>query len=248
MHTLFAAAIAALLLAIASPTQAADDPATIIDKAIKAHGGADELAKVKAEQWKVKGTMQVMGMKLPYTADYSFQLPGKFRFDVEADIMGMKIAITAITDGKTCWESAMGMTRVMEEKKGEAFLHNVYVMSLSSLLPLKEKECTLAVSGEEKVDGKPAIGVLVSKKGKPDVSLFFDKESGLLVKMQTQIWDEFTNKDVSQEVFFSNYKKKDGRLYFNKMVIKREGKDLLDEELSEQKTSEKLDPKLFEKP
>jgi hypothetical protein len=65
---------------------------------------------------------------------------------------------------------------------------------------------------------------------------------------QTQTWGEFTNKDVGREVFPSDYKKKDGRLYFNKMVIKREGKNLLEEEFSDQKTSEKLDPKLFAKP
>jgi hypothetical protein len=231
-----------------APASAADDAIAIIDKSIKAYGGAEALDKTKIMQWRSKGTAHAMGVKIAYTADYSWQMPNKMRFDMDATFMDQKIAISAGSDGKTYWEKSMDTVRDMEKKKADAFRHQVYTMSLSLLVPLKGKEYTLSASGEEKIEGKPALGVLVSHKGTPDVMLYFDKESHLIVKQQTQIWDEFTDKDVNQEVFFSDYKDKDGTKIFAKMVIKRDGKIFVEEEFSDQKVTDKLDAKLFEKP
>jgi hypothetical protein len=185
---------------------------------------------------------------MPYVGDFYFESPSLFRFEVSMEFMGQKMTITAATDGKASWESAVGMVRDMEKKKADAFLHNLHVMSLSHLLPLKDKEMTLALADEIKIDDKPAVGVTASKKGHADVTLWFDKATGLLVKSQTQIWDEFSDKEQMQEVFTSDYQKKNGRLLFNKLEIKRDGKTLMEEELSDQKALEKLDPKLFAKP
>lgn len=247
MRTLFVTAVALLL--VASPSQAADDAAAIIDKAIKATGGAEKLGNSKAEQWKTKGTIEMMGMKMAYTADYFFQRPGKMRFDVAMEFGGMKIAISAATDGKVAWEKSGDTVREMEDKKGKAFRDNVYTMELSYLLPLKEKDYTLAVVDEIKVDGKDAVGVKASRKGHSDVVLYFDKKTGLLAKTVSKIWDEFTDKDVTQETILSKWKEMSGQMYFEKIIIKRDGKEFITEEFSDQKSLGKaLDPKLFAKP
>jgi hypothetical protein len=246
----------AVLLLFVGNVRSADDPMTIVDKAIKANGGEEGLSNFKAEQWKTKGAMHMLGMKIPYTGDFYFQSPNLFRFDLIVEIGNQQMTITAGTDGKISWEKMnpqpgdgdKGMVRDMEKKKAGAFLHNLYTMSLSHLLPLKNKEVTLALADEIKIDDKPAVGVKVSNKGHADVTLWFDKATGLLVKSQTQIWDEFSDKEVSQEVFMIDYQKKDGRQLFNKLVIKRDGKTLMEEEMSDQKALEKHDPSLFAKP
>jgi hypothetical protein len=246
MRTLIVTAVALLLFA--SPTQAADDPVAIVDKAIRATGGEEKLAKRKAEQWKTKGMIEIMGMKMPYAADYFFQKPGQMRFDVAMEFGGMKIAISAATDGEIAWEKSGDMVREMEEKKGKAFRDNVYTMELSYLLLLKKKDFALAMADEIKIDGKEAVGIKVTSKGHRDVVLYFDKKTGLLAKSVSKIWDEFTDKDVTQETILSDWKEKDGLMYFGKIIIKREGKDFITEEFSEQKSLDKLDPKLFAKP
>jgi hypothetical protein len=227
---------------------AADDPAAIVDKAIKAIGGEEKLSKHKAEQWKTKGMIEIMGMKMAYTADYYFQKPNQMRFDVAMEFGGMKIAISAATDGKIAWEKSGDMVREMDEKKGKAFRDNVYTMELSYLLPLKEKDCTLVLADEVKVDGKDAVGVKVSRKGQRDVVMYFDKKTRLLAKTVSTIWDEFTDKEVMQESILSKWKDIGGMMYFEKLVIMRGGKDFITEEFSDQKSMEKLDPKLFAKP
>jgi len=234
----------AIVVFSVSVSHAADEPAGIIDKAIKAAGGAEKLAKVKAEEWKAKGTFHGFGMKLPYEIKYIYARSGSFRFDMDAG--GMKI--TAATDGKTAWEQANGETRDMEKKKAEAFHHQVYSMGLSSLLPLKEKDFTLTGVDDIKVDGKELVGVKASKKGHEDVTLYFDKKSSLLVMIKTKIWHEFTDKIVDQEVFFFDYKEKDGVPYFNKMTIKRAGELMIEEEFSDHKQLDKVDATLFARP
>jgi outer membrane lipoprotein-sorting protein len=249
MRTRLLAFLAVAGLVSTAPTlRAADDAMALIDKAIKAHGGAEKLGKIKAQQWSAKGKVNVMGASIEYTANYSFQEPDKLRFDFESNFNGMKLEVAAGTDGKKYWEKSGDKTREMEKKKADAFRHNLYTMHLTQLLPLKEKGFTLSLTGAEKVDGKPALGLLVSSKGRPDVTLFFDKETGLLVKSLTEMWDEFTDKTVPQETIISDYKDKDGVKVFGKLVIKRDGKTFIEEEFSDQKFLDKLDAKLFEMP
>jgi hypothetical protein len=238
----------AVLISNPFPVRAADDAAAIIDKAIKAQGGAEKLGKFKAEQWSAKGIVEVMGQKFEYTALYWYEDPERVRFEMETSFGGQKFTITAATDGKKCWEKVNDKLQDQGERKAKAFQHNAYAMHLCRLLPLKEKGLSLSVTGEEKIGGKPAVGILVSAKGHRDVTLFFDKESSLLVKVMTDAWDEFADKDVPQEIIFADYKEKDGHKVFGKLTIKRDGKLFLEEELSGQKFLDKLDPKLFEKP
>ncbi len=246
MRTLFVTAVALLL--VASPSHAADDPATIVDKAIKAMGGAEKLGKYKAEQWKAKGSMEMMGMKMTYTADYFVQRPGQMRFDVNVDAGGMKMTFSAATDGKIAWQQSGNMLEEMPAKKSKAFHHQVYTMQLCQLLPLKEKEYTLSMADELKVDGSDAVGIKVSRKDHPDVTMYFDKKSNLLVKFKTMVWDEFTDEDIIQEVYFKDYKEREGVKYFEKLIIHRDGKPFIVEEFTGQKSLEKIDPKVFAKP
>jgi len=239
---------AAAMLWPCADIRAADEADKIIDKAITAHGGAKKLSELKAQTWNAKGIVSIMGMKIDYTGVYSFQAPDRLRFDIEASAGGQKFSMTAATDGKKFWEKMGDQSREMDKKKAEGFRKNLYGMNLSRLLPLKEKGFSFSVTGEEKVGDKPAVGILVSSKGQPDVTLFFDKESGLLVKTLTEAWDEFADKDVPQEVFYMDYKEKNGRKVFQKLLIKRSGATFLEEELSDQNQLEKLDPKTFEKP
>ncbi len=237
-----------VILAALSSAQAQDDARAIIDKAIKAYGGEEKLAKFKAETWKAKGIFHGFGMKVPYTCDYAFLRPDKFRFVMHMELGGQKMDLTVAFDGKQAWEKSGDRLQDMAKDKQAEFEHTIYMINLSQLLPLKDKAFTLTALGESKVGDRPALGVKVASKGRRDVSLFFDKETGLLVKTETRVMDEFTNKEVTQETFMSDYKEINGLKYFGKMTIKRDGKLFLEEEFSDQKSLDKLDEKLFAKP
>lgn len=69
------------------------------------------------------------------------------------------------------------------------------------------------------------------------------------MKSESMVKDEFQGwKEVLTESFYDDYKDVNGRKMFTKMRIVRDGKTMIESTLSDQKTPEKLDPKLFEKP
>jgi hypothetical protein len=123
-----------------------------------------------------------------------------------------------------------------------------HVMEVARLVTLKDKAYELSTIGEDKVDGKKVVGVRVSKKGQKDVSVYFDKETGLIAKVEFRTTDQMTGNEVTEERIPSDYaKNKDGVPVPKKVVVKRDGKTFLEAEVLEVKYFEKLDDSEFKK-
>ncbi len=231
-----------------APVARADDAAdakAVIEKAIKARGD-----KALAQTWKDKGVFTAAGAKMNYTADWAFQGPDKYRFVLAGEFGDAKIAITAVVNGEKAWQTDGTKTEEITGEKREQTVNEVYHLWVTSLTPLvREKGFALAAAKGKDIAGKPAVGVTVTRDKKPAVTLYFDKETGLLVKTEVTVKDEFQKwKEVPEEAYFSDYKERDGRKVFTKMRIVRDGKPLIESTLSDQKAADKLDAKLFEKP
>ena len=91
LRFLTGATVVCLLLGLTGPVLAEDTAQGIIDKAVKAHGGAEKLAKFKAVQTSGKGTIEVMGTTLSFTAEGAAQMPDKFKSALHLEIAGMKV-------------------------------------------------------------------------------------------------------------------------------------------------------------
>jgi hypothetical protein len=218
----------------------------LVDKAIHAHGGVDKL-RAQGQAWKVKGYLEVFGMKQNYTADYVFVAPDKIRFDMHMEQSGKTITLAVATDGKDAFEQSGTFLRDMDKSKSAEFLERAYGMHLTQLYPLKDKAYTLKALGESKLDEQTITGIKVSSPGRRDVSLYFDK-TGLLVKTSTRVHDEFSQKEVTQDTLRTGYRDRNGRKVFDKMVIQRDGKTFMVEEFNDQRSLDKVDSALFAKP
>jgi hypothetical protein len=248
MRRIFGWSTAAVVLALAVTAKAkaddADQARAIIDKAIKAVGGEEKIAKFKTQTWKNKGTYYGMGDGVPYTAIYAVSWPDKSRFEVEGGFI-----IVAI-NGDKGWMQAMGgevheftKEEMVEQKDGQ---HHGLV---TTLLPLKDKAYTLSLLDETKVADKPAVGVKVSCKDRRDVNLYFDKDSGLLVKSESKVKvPEEGNKEVNQETLYDDYQQVEGAWIAMKIAVFRDGKKYAEGENFDIKIVDKLDEKLFAKP
>src|SRR5262249_33931770 len=102
--------------------------------------------------------------------------------------------------------------------------------------------------GEVQVGGRPAVGLKASAKDRPEVNIYFDKETGQQVRMDLQVKDMPGGVEATHEFLFSEPKEMDGLKHFTKVVLNRDGKKLMEIELAEVKGDDKLDPSLFEKP
>jgi hypothetical protein len=225
-----------------------DDVKAVIDKAIKARGGEEKLAKYKAFTIKSKGKINLMGNEIEFTNETAVQIPDKMRSYVEGEFGGVKFTRIQVVNGNKGWLSQMGNTEEMNEEQLNAAKEEQHAGRVVTLVPLKDPAFTLAPLGEVKVGDRPAVGVKVSHKGQKDINLYFDKEKGLLLKTQRRVKDMMTGQELDQETLFSNYKEVDGVQHPMKQTIKRDGNDFLTIEISEYKSHDKLDDKLFSKP
>ncbi|MBY0457422.1 MAG: hypothetical protein K2V38_08805 [Gemmataceae bacterium] len=244
-------ALAALLLSSTlAPHLRADDAAdakAVVEKALTATG-RKATDKDLAQTWKDKGTLSALGVKMTYTADWAFQSPDQYRFALKGEFGGAALTLLVVVSGEKAWESDGQKARPVTGEKLDYVRGEAYQMWVTSLAPLvTEKGFTLATAKGKDVGGKPTAGVKVTRDKKPAVTLYFDKESGLLVKSETTVKDEFQQwKEVLDEAFYEDYKEVGGRKVFTKLRVVRDGKPLIESALSDQQTSEKLDPKLFE--
>ena len=237
---------------VSSSIARGDDAAeakALIARAIKATGAKDD-GKPVLMTWKDTGTVNVNGMKLDYVADFAFRSPDALRFDMTAEFMNVKIKLKHVTSGDKSWDAMDGkVEEVIGEKKDhtKAMAYHLWVVSLAPLN--HDKAFKLSTVVDKKVNDKQAAGVLVERKDRPVITLYFDKETGLLAKSEMNVKDEFQGwKEVLDENYFEEWKDLGGRKVFTRLRVVRDGKPLIESRLSDQQFPDTLDPKLFEKP
>jgi hypothetical protein len=244
----------ALILALPAAGRGDDaaDMKALVEKAIQAHGGADNLAKQKAVVVKMKGKFHGLpGAVIDYTSETSSQPPGKMRAVVEGDVMGTTFKVVQIVNGDKGWtDSTFEGNREMSKAEFTEARETLHAYVVARLVVLTDKAYALSPLGETKVGDKEAVGVLVKHKDRRDVSLFFDKKTHMLLKAETRVKDVQGGGDneLTQETLYEDFKKVDGIQVPHKLTIKRDGKLYVEAETTDYKVQDKLDDSLFAKP
>lgn len=225
------------------------DCKAIIEKGFKARGDVDKLAKMTASTTTTKGTVHIMGNPLPYKGEQTVQQPDKLKAKFELDLMGMAFVVEVVFDGKQGWRKINDNVDDMSEEEVAEQKLSQHANAVTQLAPLlKDPGYTFTSLGEGKVEGKAVVGVRVAKKDQRDVSLWFDKETGLLAKSETRAKDVMQNMEFAQETIYGNYKTIDGIKHAMKLTIKRDGNPFVESEVSEVKLSESVPANTFAKP
>jgi hypothetical protein len=238
----------ALVLHVTGTVRADDrgQAGAIIDKAIKALGGE---ATKTAGTWKGKGTFYGMGDGIPYTSEVAVQWPDHQRTSVEADFNGQKFTLITVVAGGKGWRKVNGDNMVLEGESLDEAKEEVYASWVSTIMPLKNRGFTITSLGDSKAENHELVGVKVAHKGHKDISLFFDKDSGLLIKTVRRAKDtQGSGDEVNQETIYGDYKEVDGTKLPVKVTIKRDGKKYIEQENSDMKLTDKIDNKLFAEP
>lgn len=244
---------ASLIAAIAPPAWADDAADAIIDKGINAMGGEATLAKAKATTSKVKGTFALGDDAFEFKLETTTDGLDRMRSTFEVDFGGNKSTIVTVIDGDKGWrkESEMEVIEMEEEEvadqKWGIFSQSMHLM-LVQLKGKRSKFRTEAV-GDEKVGEKPAAGVKVTGIHDKDFTAYFDKESGLPVKVVAELPDpEAIGQEFTQKTYFSEYKDFGGIKQAKKVEMKRDGQTFIKMELLDFKVLDKVEDKTFAKP
>src|SRR5262245_13575058 len=102
--------LAASFLAASGPHARADEPdaaeaRAVIDKAIKAHGGADKLSQFKAVSAKWAGKRKIENVEYGNAVTVvTYEMPDKIRLDTEVENpKGGKFSFSRVVNGKKGW-------------------------------------------------------------------------------------------------------------------------------------------------
>lgn len=242
--------LAALLVAGARPAAAEGtaEAKEVLAKAAKAIGLTPETAKYNGVTTKFKGKFSGAGLE---NADISgTQTIGhdKLRTDVSVDANGSAVTFLRVLNGTKGWICFNGNTEEMNKDQMDEAKMLLRVEQLAYLRGLDGKDVKLSTLPEAKVDGKAAVGVLVKSPGHADVSLYFDKDKGVLLKSETKGKDALSGEDITQVTTYSDHKKVGDLTLPHKASIKRNNMPFMDLNFSSITPLEKLEDKDFAKP
>lgn len=243
---LYLAAIGGLLASGAARANDRDKALAAIERAIKAHGGEDNLLRAQLMARTATGVMSV-GKDLPFAEEMVFQLPNRFRLNLLVGEGAQKSRILLVVNGDKGWQSSGGAVTELGKERLDELLEEAYFYTLTSLVPLKKDSAyELTLLPEAKVAGKPAASVRVVRKGRPEVRLHFDRDSGLLVKAERQARD--MGKLIDKQYLFSDHKDFDGVKLAGTQIELHGGHKFLELKVTSYKFPSQVDEKLFGKP
>jgi hypothetical protein len=242
-------AVLAVGLLLGGGASRADEQAeakALLDKAMKAMNGEAKLAKLRTASLKGKLTGKDGDKEITVGIDATWQGLDQYRADVDVQEGARNSKGVLVLNGEKGW--------FKEDKAKEApdglvpFIQNLFHAGrMPQLLPaLAGKAYKPTLRAEGKVGTRAALGLLLSHKERKDVSLFFDKENGLLLKSEVRLTDP-RGKEITVAYHYSDYKDFDGVKLCGKITIKLDDKEFT-MELSEIEPVDQVDASQFDKP
>jgi len=233
-------------LVAAGQVAAQESPRAVIEKAIQAHGGADQLRKARMLVRSFKGEIFSFGATVPFSGDVTMSLPEQCRWSFEVKAGGQGVPVSLAINRDKGWRSGGGAVKEMTKQELDEQREEAYTIWVCTLTPLLDKPFELAPLPETKVNGEPALGVKVTNKGHADIKLFFNKQTGLLVKAERRGTE--AGLEVAKEYLFSEHKDFDGVKLPTKNVEMSNGKKVADWTATGYKFMSRVDDNLFSRP
>ncbi|MCI0637579.1 MAG: hypothetical protein L0Y72_32330 [Gemmataceae bacterium] len=240
--------VVCLALTAAGAHAQQDEARAVIEKAITAHGGEKQLAKLQAMRFKGHGTLEANNVVGRFTVDNVNRLPDRSKFTMVLEINDANIDVAQSFDGKKAWSKIGEQVEELDDERLAEQAARAYHWRVTSLVPLlKDKNFKLSPLGETKVKDRAAVGVRVEHKGHKDVNLFFDKLTGLLAKTERSGLN-LNQKEVTRDTYYSAYKAIDGVQQALKILVHYDGQRFMEFEITEMTFPESIPDAEFTKP
>jgi hypothetical protein len=236
--------VLALLWAAAPPSAWADDRAkalAVIEQAIKAHGGAEALNKMHKRSRSGEGAVLLDG-EAPLKTEETVSLPDRCRANMDFG----RVRLVLVLNGDKGWVQNGGRTEALTKETLAERREELYVWWAMTLTPLLKDGFELKPLADAKVNDREAAVVKASRKDHADLRLFFDKKSGLLVKIARRANE--AGVALNKEYLYSDHKDFDGAKMPGKEVITMNGSKLSEVKFTRCKALDRVEDKTFDKP
>lgn len=216
----------------------------VVDKAIKAVGGEEKLAKVGSYTWKYKATVSFNGNESEVEGKVTSQGLDHYRNEFGNDQFQGVIVLGGDKGWRKFGDNASDIdSEGIAREKRMVYLSATPVL----LVPLKGKGFKVDSAADEKAGDKPASVVKVTGPDGKEFTLYFDKETGLPVKQVAKVTG-FNNDEFTQETTYADYKDFDGIKKATKVESKRDGEPFVKMTISDFKVLDKVEAGTFAEP
>jgi outer membrane lipoprotein-sorting protein len=244
-----------LCLAVTAGAAGGDDDVTqLIDRALKAHGGADRLAQPRA--YTVVVEMTSKSRRAPAgvssTATHSFQPPNQYRLEEDAVRGGRPSKYVEVYNGNRGWTKRDGVLQPMAAKTAAQPPDVELGFGYKFILCLRDRNTTATALGASKVGTTAAFGIKLTRplgRGSEERRLYFDAETGLLLKSELHARLSIGG-ELASEQTWADWKMIDGIAVPHRVTnaIRDAGGTVHERVFSDFKFADKLDAKLFDRP
>lgn len=173
----------------------------VLDKYVKAIGGAAAFEKLTSRL--VTASLELPDAGINGSIQITEKAPNKSFALVE---LGPAGSMREGTDGVVAWDDNP-MTG-LREKAGEELAEALRGAIFNQEVKMKSIYKTLQVTGREAVSGRPAVAVLGTPAEGSPVKMFFDEESGLMVKQSST--RQSPQGPIDFDVYLESYRDIDG--------------------------------------
>jgi acetyl esterase/lipase len=188
------------------------------------------------------------GADVPFTQETFWQGPDRLK-NVETLNAGKQATVVETMAGDDAWSRRDGKVAALASVKLDELRTQAHLRRLLQLTPLlQDNVYELSVLEQIRIGDRPASGVRVVCPGERDVKLYFDGETGRLVKIERQVYDEVAKKEVRQEEILSDYQDVDGVPTARKQLCRRNGKKALEMTVTEIRYPDRFDAEVFADP
>jgi hypothetical protein len=187
-----------------TPRGEVDNHCALLAKAVEAHGGRRHLKKkVRYSYTAVTTTWTAGELDGKSESEVWFCAPDKYRSLEHVSLAGGKqLTILRVANGERFWRNQDGIT----VERTSSQMPGPYLAYLALLLPLLDDPAlTISPLPDAKVGSRNAWGIQVRHKGRRPVSLFFDRRSHLLLKVECELIGG-NGEPIKAEVYESDYR------------------------------------------
>lgn len=238
-----------LTLALAVPPAARCDDATELrDRVIAAHAkDPADLKKLRTYTLKAKGVSKLGGDPAPANHEVFAVWPAKLKATWEFGTGAMKNAATiCITDDRGWKRMGAAGTFDLTIEELNDFRADAYTFWVFTLTTLSDPETKLTVLPKDKVGDQPVVGLKLTRRPWPDVTLYFDEKSHLLRKMAYRSRD--AGVVMEKEMIYDGHKEFGGVKLPTRQTTLVKGREISQWTEMEYTTPDTIDAKAFAKP
>jgi hypothetical protein len=240
--------LTAVSLTLLLPAARADEVTDLRDEVLKAAAKTPaDIDKFKIFTQKCKGTSKLGDEPVESTFELVGVYPGKLKATWNIGVGPTKNEVTLCSNEDRGWRKALGYSPVdLAVDDLNDFRADGFAVWASTLISLTHPDTKLSLAGTSKVGGDPVVGLKLTRRPYPEVTLFFDEKTHLLRKMSYRSRENGVV--LGKEMVYGGHKEVNGLMLPTNQKISVQGREVYSWTEIEFGFPDKLDGKTFDKP